>query len=57
MKETAEEFFGQTVNSAVITVPAYFSHSQRQTVKAAASISGKRLMKKLIDIFKKARRA
>ena len=57
MKEIAEAFLEQTVDSAVITVPAHFNHSQRQTVKAAASISGKRLMKKLIDIFKKVRRA
>ena len=43
MKETAEAFLEQTVDSAVITVPAHFNHSQRQTVKAAASISGRRL--------------
>ena len=42
MKETAEEFLGQTVNAAVITVPAHFNHTQRHAVKAAASISGKR---------------
>ena len=40
MKETAEAFLGQTVNSAVITVPTHFNQSQRQTVKEAAAISG-----------------
>ena len=58
MKETAdcEAFLGQTVNSAVITVPAYFNQSQRQTIKDAAAISGKQL-KKWLDIFEKARHA
>jgi len=40
MKETAEAFLGQTVNDAVITVPAYFNDSQRQATKDAGRISG-----------------
>ena len=40
MKETAETFLEQTVNAAVITVPACFNHSQRQAIKDAAAISG-----------------
>ena len=43
IKETAEAFLEQTVKSAVISVPAYFNHSQRQTIKDASTISGKRL--------------
>ena len=34
MKETAESFIGKTVSNAVITCPAYFNDSQRQTTKA-----------------------
>ena len=45
MKETAEAFLGQTVNSAVITVPVHFNYSQRQAIKDAAAISGKGLQK------------
>lgn len=40
MKETAEAFLGTKVKDAVITVPAYFSDSQRQATKDAGSISG-----------------
>jgi len=40
MKETAEAFLGTTVNSSVITVPAYFNDSQRQATKDAGTISG-----------------
>ena len=36
MKKTAEDYLGQTVDEAVITVPAYFSDSQRQATKEAA---------------------
>jgi heat shock protein 1/8 len=39
MKETAEEFLGEPVNHAVITVPAYFNDSQRQATKDAGSIA------------------
>ena len=40
MKETAEAYLGQTVNDAVITVPAYFNDSQRQATKDAGRIAG-----------------
>ncbi len=40
MKQTAEDFLGQKVNDAVITVPAYFNDSQRQATKDAGRISG-----------------
>ena len=40
MKKTAEEYLGQEVSEAVITVPAYFSDSQRQATKEAGEISG-----------------
>jgi len=40
MKKTAEEFLGETVSEAVITVPAYFNDSQRQATKDAGRIAG-----------------
>lgn len=40
MKETAEEYLGETVDSAVITVPAYFNDAQRQSTKDAGAIAG-----------------
>ena len=40
MKKTAEDYLGTTVNEAVITVPAYFSDSQRQATKEAGEIAG-----------------
>src|SRR5919109_3483756 len=40
MKETAERYLGETVTEAVITVPAYFSDSQRQATKDAGKIAG-----------------
>ena len=40
MKKTAEDYLGQTVTEAVITVPAYFSDSQRQATKEAGKIAG-----------------
>ncbi|MEO0384674.1 MAG: molecular chaperone DnaK [Pseudomonadota bacterium] len=40
MKETAEAFLGETVEQAVITVPAYFNDAQRQATKDAGKISG-----------------
>jgi molecular chaperone DnaK len=40
MKKTAEDYLGQTVTDAVITVPAYFSDSQRQATKEAGEIAG-----------------
>ncbi|MPV85876.1 molecular chaperone DnaK [Ostreibacterium oceani] len=40
MKKTAEDYLGQTVTEAVITVPAYFNDSQRQATKDAGKIAG-----------------
>ncbi len=40
MKKTAEDYLGQSVNRAVITVPAYFNDSQRQATKEAGEIAG-----------------
>ena len=39
MKKTAEDYLGQEVKEAVITVPAYFNDSQRQATKDAGKIS------------------
>jgi len=40
IKKTAEEYLGETVTDAVVTVPAYFNDSQRQATKDAGKISG-----------------
>ena len=40
MKEIAQDYLGQTVDSAVITVPAYFNDAQRQSTKDAGAITG-----------------
>ena len=40
MKKTAEDFLGQTVSEAVITVPAYFNDTERQATKEAGMIAG-----------------
>ncbi len=40
MKETAEEYLGETVSNAVITVPAYFNDAQRQATRDAGKIAG-----------------
>jgi len=40
MKKTAEDYVGQEIKDAVITVPAYFSDSQRQATKEAGTIAG-----------------
>src|SRR6185436_20076703 len=40
MKKTAEDYLGQAVTEAVITVPAYFNDSQRQATKEAGEIAG-----------------
>jgi len=40
MKETAEKYIGDTVDDAVITVPAYFNDAQRQATKDAGAIAG-----------------
>ena len=48
MKKTAEDFLGQEVTEAVITVPAYFSDSQRQATKEAGEIAGL-IVKRIIN--------
>jgi len=40
MKQTAEDYLGEEVNQAVVTVPAYFNDSQRQATKDAGTIAG-----------------
>ncbi len=40
MKQTAEDYLGETVTDAVITVPAYFNDSQRQATKDAGKVAG-----------------
>jgi len=40
MRQTAEDFLGEKVTNAVVTVPAYFNDSQRQSTKDAGTISG-----------------
>ncbi len=40
MKQTAEDYFGETVSDAVVTVPAYFNDAQRQATKDAGRIAG-----------------
>ena len=40
MKKTAEDYLGEEVSEAVITVPAYFNDSQRQATKDAGKIAG-----------------
>jgi len=45
MKETARNYLGSNVNQAVITVPAYFSDSQRQATKDAGKIAGLEVMR------------
>ena len=45
MKKTAEDYLGQAVNEAVITVPAYFNDSQRQATKEAGEIAGLKVMR------------
>lgn len=45
MKKTAEDYLGQTVNEAIITVPAYFNDAQRQATKDAGEIAGLKVMR------------
>jgi len=45
LKQAAEEFLGQTVTRAVITVPAYFNDAQRQATKDAGQIAGLEVMR------------
>lgn len=47
LKERAEEFSGQEVDGAVITVPAYFNDAQRQQTKDAAELAGLRVLRLL----------
>jgi len=48
MKEIAENYLGRCVNSAVITVPAYFNDLQREILKDAGIISGVKVLQ-IID--------
>ena len=45
LKQAAEEYLGQTVTKAVITVPAYFNDAQRQATKDAGQIAGLEVMR------------
>lgn len=45
MKQTAEEYLGETVTDAIITVPAYFNDSQRQSTKDAGRIAGLNILR------------
>lgn len=45
MKQTAEDYLGQTVTEAVITVPAYFGDAQRQATKEAGEIAGLKVLR------------
>jgi len=45
LKQAAEEYLGQTVTKAVITVPAYFNDAQRQATKEAGTIAGLEVMR------------
>jgi L1 cell adhesion molecule like protein len=45
MKETAESYIGESVDSAVITVPAYFNDAQRQSTKDAGAIAGLNILR------------
>src|SRR3954447_14336605 len=45
LKQAAEEYLGQTVSRAVITVPAYFNDAQRQATKEAGQIAGLEVMR------------
>ena len=45
MKETAEQYLGDNVTDAVVTVPAYFNDSQRQATKDAGTIAGLNILR------------
>ena len=47
MKKTAEDYLGQDVTEAVITVPAYFNDSQRQATKEAGEIAGLKVQRRI----------
>ena len=50
-KETAETYLGGKVNDAVVTVPAYFNDSQRQSTKDAGTIAGLNMMRNMMRII------
>lgn len=45
MKKTAEDYLGQSISEAVITVPAYFNDAQRQATKEAGEIAGLKVLR------------
>lgn len=45
MKEVAEDYLGETIKNAVVTVPAYFNDAQRQATKDAGAIAGLNVMR------------
>ena len=45
MREVAEDYLGQNVKNAVVTVPAYFNDAQRQATKDAGAIAGLNVMR------------
>lgn len=45
MKQTAENFLGKEIKNVVITVPAYFNDSQRQSTKDAGTIAGMNVLR------------
>ena len=49
MKKTAEDYLGQEINEAVITVPAYFNDAQRQATKEAGEIAGLNVRRIVIE--------
>jgi molecular chaperone DnaK (HSP70) len=49
MKQAAEQFLGETVKDAVITVPAYFNHVQRQATIDAGKIAGLNVLRIIND--------
>ena len=51
MKETAEDFLGQKVEDAVISVPTYFNNSQRQAIKDAGNIAGLNVLRLFNEPF------
>lgn len=45
MREIAEDYLGEKINNAVVTVPAYFNDAQRQATKDAGTIAGLNVMR------------
>jgi molecular chaperone DnaK len=50
LKKTAEEYLGETITDAVITVPAYFNDSQRNATKEAGEIAGLKVLRIIINL-------